>query len=209
MCRDKLSRKERTKLRHREEILQAAWQLFSEKGYRNTTVHDIAEKAEFAVGTFYNFFKNKEHLFNSLAMNYTVKYYDAVTKAIDIDGDIIGRIRNYLQVKGDFFKEDLALIRLFFSETWGISFNLASDVYSEMETLQKRFIGRLTEVFEKGIKDNIFRDVDPRFLALSIEGQSNIFLFYWFKYSEEYEYSENVPSIMDVFLNSILIAKGC
>ena len=54
----KLSRREREKLRHRKEMLDAALKLFSEKGFHNVSMHEIAQKAEFAIGTLYKFFKN-------------------------------------------------------------------------------------------------------------------------------------------------------
>jgi len=39
---EKLSRREREKLRQRQEILDAALELFSEKGYHNVSMHEIA-----------------------------------------------------------------------------------------------------------------------------------------------------------------------
>src|SRR5660397_90232 len=50
-----LPRREREKLAQRQEMLAAALDLFSKKGYRNVSMHEIAEKAEFAVGTLYKF----------------------------------------------------------------------------------------------------------------------------------------------------------
>jgi len=54
----KLPRREREKLRQRQEILTAALGLFSEKGYHNVSMQEIAETAEFATGTLYKFFQN-------------------------------------------------------------------------------------------------------------------------------------------------------
>ena len=54
---DKLPRREREKLRQRQEMLAAALDLFSEKGYHNVSMHEVAGKAEFAIGTLYKFFR--------------------------------------------------------------------------------------------------------------------------------------------------------
>ncbi|MCL6559058.1 MAG: TetR/AcrR family transcriptional regulator, partial [Firmicutes bacterium] len=40
MKKDKPSRKEREQLRRRTEILQAALELFSQKGYHNVSMHE-------------------------------------------------------------------------------------------------------------------------------------------------------------------------
>ena len=41
----KMPRREREKLKQRQEMLAAALGLFSEKGYHNVSMHEIAEKA--------------------------------------------------------------------------------------------------------------------------------------------------------------------
>jgi len=53
---EKLPRREREKLRHRRQMLAAALDLFSEKGYHNVSMHEISKRAEFAIGTLYKFF---------------------------------------------------------------------------------------------------------------------------------------------------------
>ena len=56
--------KENTDLK--EEIKNAAWELFYEKGYEETTVNDIIEKANTSKGGFYYYFKAKDELLHSL-----------------------------------------------------------------------------------------------------------------------------------------------
>ena len=50
--------RERTK----RQILDVALALFQEKGFRPTTMRDIADRAGIALGTTYNYFPTKEHL---------------------------------------------------------------------------------------------------------------------------------------------------
>jgi len=57
-------RKERDDLKN--QIMEAAWELFLEKGYENTTVNDIIKKAGTSKGGFYYYFKAKEELLNYL-----------------------------------------------------------------------------------------------------------------------------------------------
>jgi len=53
MKNKKLPRRGREKLRQRQEMFAAALELFSVKGYHNVSMHEIAEKTEFAIGTLY------------------------------------------------------------------------------------------------------------------------------------------------------------
>ncbi len=53
-------RKEREKEQRRNLIIDAAQKVIFRKGLENTTIEDIAAEAEFAKGTLYLYFKNKE-----------------------------------------------------------------------------------------------------------------------------------------------------
>ena len=48
------------------QILDAAIEVIAEKGFQRTTIKEIAQKAEVADGTIYNYFKNKDALFMSI-----------------------------------------------------------------------------------------------------------------------------------------------
>ena len=62
----KLGKREQTKLANKKSILNAAREVFAELGYGETTVRDIICKTGLASGTFYNYFKSKEEVFEAL-----------------------------------------------------------------------------------------------------------------------------------------------
>lgn len=51
----------------RERIINASWELFKEKGYGDTTINDIIEKAGISKGSFYYYFRSKDDMLNTLA----------------------------------------------------------------------------------------------------------------------------------------------
>ena len=51
-------------------ILEAAYQLFIEKGFKNTSIQEIVDKADVGKGTFYTYFKNKEDSFRLSSLLY-------------------------------------------------------------------------------------------------------------------------------------------
>jgi TetR/AcrR family transcriptional regulator, cholesterol catabolism regulator len=57
---EETSRRERKKEETRHRIFHAAVDLFRERGFEQTTVDDITEKADVAKGTFFNYFPRKE-----------------------------------------------------------------------------------------------------------------------------------------------------
>ena len=61
-----LSRRERKKEETRERIFKAAVKLFKHKGFEETTIDEITEKADVAKGTFFNYFAKKEAILGYL-----------------------------------------------------------------------------------------------------------------------------------------------
>ncbi len=61
------NRRDRRKLEIRERIVRAAVELFSSRGFSQTTVEDITETADVGKGTFFNYFPSKEHVLGALA----------------------------------------------------------------------------------------------------------------------------------------------
>ena len=59
-------RRAHTKAQNRRIILDAARQVFAELGYDQTTVRDIVRATPLAAGTFYNYFKSKDAVFEAL-----------------------------------------------------------------------------------------------------------------------------------------------
>jgi AcrR family transcriptional regulator len=62
-----LGRRERSKQRVRDRIYASALTLFAEQGYERTTIDQIAEHADVARGTFFNYFQRKEDLVTAWA----------------------------------------------------------------------------------------------------------------------------------------------
>jgi AcrR family transcriptional regulator len=59
-------RVERRKARTRRNLLGAARHLFAARGVEHTTIAEIAEQADIAIGSFYNFFSTKDDLLGAL-----------------------------------------------------------------------------------------------------------------------------------------------
>jgi AcrR family transcriptional regulator len=55
-------RRERHRTEIRERLFRSALRLFAERGFLETTVEDITEAADVGKGTFFNYFRTKEHV---------------------------------------------------------------------------------------------------------------------------------------------------
>jgi len=61
-----LGKRDQTKVMNRQQILEAAKNLFSDKGFEATNVRDIIHESQLSPGTFYNYFQSKEEIFEVL-----------------------------------------------------------------------------------------------------------------------------------------------
>jgi AcrR family transcriptional regulator len=81
-----VSRRERKKDETRERITRAALGLFSEKGFVATTVDEIAQRADVAKGTFFNYFPRKEAVLAAFADQHLSELRDTAERLIAESG---------------------------------------------------------------------------------------------------------------------------
>lgn len=62
----------------RQEIIKQAIHLFAEKGYHQTSVHEIAQAVGVSKAAFYNYFETKESLIIEIIQK---KYEEMIVKA--------------------------------------------------------------------------------------------------------------------------------
>lgn len=72
------TRRERERMRHREEILGAASRLAESRGLDGVTMDDVAREAEFAVGSIYSHFRSKDELVSELMLERVRRFLDDV-----------------------------------------------------------------------------------------------------------------------------------
>jgi TetR/AcrR family transcriptional regulator len=205
MENQELPRREREKFRQRQEMLGAALALFSEKGYHSVSMHEIAGKAEFAIGTLYKFFRNKEDLYKALILEQADRFHDAVTKAVEEPGDEVEKLRNYVKAKGAVFRANVSVIRLYFAETGGASFNVMAGLDREIRERYGHFLQTLASIFESGIKRKRFKKIaDPYHLAVALDSFTNAYLFLWLEAPERHPYPEDPSIILDILFKRLV-----
>jgi TetR/AcrR family transcriptional regulator len=201
-----LPRREREKLRQRQDMLAAALELFSENGYHNVSMHEIAGKSEFAIGTLYKFFQNKEELYKALVLEQCEKFEVAIVQAIEeVDGEV-EKLRNYVRTKAARFRGNLPFVRLFLAESRGASFNIKAGLDEEVRSRYYSFLqSRIASIFESGIKKERFQAVaDPFHLAIALDSMVDAFLLLWLDAPELHPYPEDPDVILNIILERLV-----
>ena len=200
-----LSRRARERENQRQEILAAALRLFSAKGYHSVTMHEIAEASEFAVGTLYKFFRNKEDLYRELMLESTAAFFGEIRRAIEGQDDEVAQLKSLTKAKFEVFRSNVLLIRLFFTEMHGESFNRRAGLDAEIRRNHEELINFVAAIFASGIQRGRFRPIAaPADLALAFDGVTNAFFFSWFYEPELHPFPEDSDAILDIFFKGLL-----
>jgi TetR/AcrR family transcriptional regulator len=201
----KLPRREREKLRQRQEMLAAGLDLFSQKGYHNVSMHEIAGQAEFAIGTLYKFFQNKEDLYRALVLEQCDKFEDALIQALETPDDEIEKLRNYVRTRSERFRSNLPFVRLFLAESRGVSFSIKAGLNEELRKRYSNFLERLAAIFDRGIKNHRFKKIaDPYYLAAALDSIVDAALLLWLDAPERHPYPEDPDTILNIFFKGLI-----
>src|ERR1051326_9400015 len=94
-------KREITKEQNRQIILEAARRVFAELGYGAATVRDIIRATPLASGTFYNYFKSKEEVFQAIqdesALRIRPRLREERARAQSIEEFISGTFRTFFE----------------------------------------------------------------------------------------------------------------
>lgn len=160
-------RKEREKGRRRQQIMIAAKRVFSLKGFNKATMEDIANEAELSPGTLYLYFKNKDELCASLSLR-ILQYLNIKLKYVSSEKELEPeqKIEALKEAMYDVYEFDpLILINMLHLQSSEVLKNLSSQLVSDIKELSNNSIETMADIFENGIKKNVFIDKKPVALA--------------------------------------------
>jgi len=200
---EKISRKEREYLAHREEILSAASKVFASKGFFPTTMSDIAREAEFGTGTLYKYFKSKEELYFTLIDEKVEEINRLIKAELSQKKSAMERIKKVLGLQFEFIERNRDFFRIYISERnrfeWTVKDDLGKGIHEKMVT----YIDILAEVMSQGIKEKEFKIMDPMDLAYALVGIVNSFVFEWLISHETYPLISKLDTVLEIFLGGV------
>lgn len=204
-----LTRREREKVAHRREILEAAERVFAEKGFDHATVEEIAREAEFSVGALYNFFKNREDLWSEVRAKIGKDFLDAFRKETAAADDPLKAITALIQLRLRYVKEHGAFLRVFTETQSGTPVVPAAALpRSSHSTYYYTYIDEAALLFEGAMAKGQLRKADATYTVLSMEGAISAFRTYWARRDVALSVSEQADLVHRHVLAPLVIRKG-
>jgi hypothetical protein len=101
--------------------------------------------------------------------------------------------------------DNIFVIRLYFAETQGASFNIKAGLDSEIQKRYDQFLQNLASIFESGIKRKRFKKIaDPYHLAVVLDSLINTFISLWLEAPERYPYPKDPDVILNILFKGLI-----
>ncbi len=154
----------------RNEILLAALQAFTEKGYDKTSMDDIVRASGLSKGTLYWYFKGKQELFSAVVLMVTQEIMTAIGDMMTHDMHLPAseHLLNIVRVSNEQLKENPHFVSLmpdFFTQAW--QFETVQKVFADYYV---QYINAVAVIIQQGIDGGQFRSVDPHQAAAAFIG---------------------------------------
>ena len=159
--------RQRRKEARPQELLDAALQLFGEKGFAATRTDDVAERAGVSKGTLYLYYPSKEELLKAvISQRLSVEIAAVAAFADQYEGPVATLLTEVLPSwwQGVFDSPTSAIFKIVITEVRNFP-ELAEFYAREFAEPGKRLVGR---ILERGIASGEFRAVDVPATVLSL-----------------------------------------
>lgn len=198
-----LTRKEREREAHRRDILGAAEKVFISKGYHKATVEQIAQEADFSVGTLYNFFKNKEELYIQVLENITEEMRSGFEQMVKEEPDAVKALANLIGLRLTHWEAHRGFFRIFLENAPGSQMDPMPALPERTREMYRSYLGEVSRVFERGMVQKVFGEADPLYLTLCLEGIINATVAYWAQHGTTQSIEARIEKVRDSFFRWI------
>ena len=185
----------------KDQIINAAQIVVASKGYDQTRMDDIVEKAQLSKGAIYWYYKSKKDIYLSLIDYWFNEYSAGVLKSLEDKDSSSEQLKSLFEYFVDQFDQNPDTFKIMV-EFWRTS-GLDVDFNNKLQEIYSQFLEYIIDIIKNGINGGEFKEVDPRITALSI--LINIEGIHWFTLFDKsgVEAHEYINTISNFILNGL------
>ena len=161
----------------RERILDAAAVLFSERGYANTRMADIASAVDMKAGSLYYYFDSKEAVLAAVVGDRVGSAVTTLEQVISGDETPVDKIRAAIAGHLEVFDRQSELYSIFIGERFE---SINSDLAARVDDLGRRYEELWTTLIADAQRAGAIRaNIEPWLTMKAIVGMCNSTLFWY------------------------------
>lgn len=182
-----------------EEIIKIATDLFSEKGYDNTTTRELAKAAELSSAGLYYFFQNKEEILFTILNLALSRFLESVSSAINSDDDPQTNITRIIDYLAKHYVENKKEVDLILKEIQ----RLNPEQLSIIRNIEREAFDLIRNEIRKLNEECSLNDFNLSFLTFALLGIIN-YTRLWFDTNNQLSIDEFAKQTTELFFNGVL-----
>jgi AcrR family transcriptional regulator len=198
-------RQEKRKELTREKILQAAKQVFAQKGYAGTSIAEVVKKSKLARGTFYLHFQSVEQVLNALLQEIFIDIQRYLT---DMQVEALDH-KNFKLQLGNLAKSLLSVFQNHKETVILLLTTMNSEPKIRTQTVwfQELMQASIRVMLDRGVSSGRLKKFDTELMSFLVSGGLREVLSQWLLYGR---YSKDIDSKVDemigIYMNGVELA---
>lgn len=194
-------RRARAPRRREQEILEAAAQVFHEKGYESTSIQDIADSVGILKGSLYYYISSKEDLLYEIIQSVHEEALQNLERTRAIEGNALQRLRGFAGIHFTFNAENRVKVAVFFQDFRSLGAERRQAIVEERDIYDNFVRDIIRQGQEEGL---ICPDIDAKLAAISILGMLN-WIHHWYRPGGE----QSTREIAESFADFVVAGLAC
>lgn len=190
--------------RRRSEIVAAAVRLFSERGYHQTTIDDIAGEAKISKGLVYRYFKDKNDVLFFVLCHVLEKYDNAglLRRSADLGpiAALRALLRNHCLVAQDHIREVLLAFRS--------TKDLTREQRREVKVIESRDVRVIKQLLDACVHRGLMQPVNTDILAYQFIMYGQTWALKHWAYGNRFTVEEYVAEGEKILVDALLTEQG-
>jgi AcrR family transcriptional regulator len=185
------------------EIIEAAVKLFEEKGYKATSIRDIAASINLTQGTIYHYVRNKEELLfeiNNRLISFVLANHEEI---LNMNASCAEKIRRVMKDIFNTLANHNAYVMVLVREYK----NLSGENLKKIVEKRDQYEGVVKKIIEEGIKGKEFKDIDPKISAMALFGMCN-WATIWLRPQGRLSVDNILDIFADIYLGGLTNPQG-
>lgn len=186
-------------IERRQEIVEAARDLFDRQGYRNTTIADVMDHLGIAKGTIYHYFKSKEELLEAVIEMTVDESIEQMRRLVDeMEGSALEKFRRLVEAGRMADEHDDILDHLHQPGNVGMHTQLLMAVIAKQAPLY-------AELIRQGCEEGVFQVEHPletaEFVLIGVQFLTDMGIYPWAE-EDLMRRAMAIPAMVEAQLNA-------
>lgn len=184
-------------------IFEAAARLFRDKGYRATSMRDLAAAVNLKASSLYNHINSKEEILRGICFENARKFLLGMDEIEALECSASKKIEALIALHIKIATEDITSVTAF-NDEWR---HLNQPFLGEFLKLRKNYEERFLSIIEEGIENNEFKRLDASILLFTIFSSVR-WVYDWYKPDRKLDQQFLTEQITKVLLEGMKVGGG-